>query len=83
MEITEDPAASDYLTWLNWGYWLVLAACIAALIVGGATMALSASSGNTEGRAWGLRMVIAGLVGAVAVSTLAALINYFSGLITS
>lgn len=71
---------ADYYQWLDWGLWGLLAICVAAVIAGGATMVLSGN--NPSNRAWGLRMVTAGLVGAVSAAALSQIIRYFANLIT-
>lgn len=71
---------ADYYQWLDWGLWGLLALCVAVVIVGGATMAFSGH--NRSSRTWGLRMVMAGLVGALAASALSQIVRYFADLIT-
>jgi ABC-type amino acid transport system permease subunit len=72
--VLENEHAADYLRWLNWGLWTVLAACIAAVIVGGATAYFAGH--HTSSRVWGLRMVAAGLLGALSAPLLHQLIEY-------
>lgn len=72
-QILDDPDARPWVQWLNWGYWLVLVACVAAIIAGGATIALST---NTDHGRWGRHLVIAGIAGALATALLPQWIRY-------
>jgi hypothetical protein len=79
-QVLNDPDAADWVRFLNWGFWLVLATCIGAIIAGGATIAISTS---TEHGRWGRHLIVAGLAGAFATAFIAAWIRYCYDLIVA
>lgn len=79
-QVLDDPDAGAWAQWLNWGYWLVLVASVAAIIAGGATIAVTT---NTEQGRWGRHMVIAGLAGALAAALLPQWIRWCYDLIVA
>lgn len=79
-QILDDPDAAPWVQWLNWGYWLVLVASVAAIIAGGATIALTI---NTDQGRWGRHMVISGITGALAAALLPQWIRWCYDLIAA
>lgn len=77
-QVLDDPDAAAWLQWLNWGYWLILALCVGAVIWGGATIAYT---DNPERGRQGRHLALAGLTGALALALLAPFINYCYNLI--
>lgn len=77
-QVLDDPDAAAWLRWLNWGYWIVLAVCVGAVIAGGATIAVTT---NTEHGRFGRHLITAGLAGAIALSILAPFIRWSYDLI--
>jgi hypothetical protein len=79
-QVLNDPDAAAWVRWLNFGYWLLLATCVLAVIAGGATIA---TTSNTDHGRWGRHMVAAGLAGALALAILAPFINWCYDLIVA
>ena len=77
-QVLNDPHAADYVRWLNWALWLVLALCVAAVVAGAATAALSTDPDS--GRR-GRIMILAGLAGALAAGLLSQIVHWSYNLI--
>jgi hypothetical protein len=77
-QVLEDPHAGDYVRWLNWALWLVLALCTASVIAGAAIAALST---NADAGHRGRTMILAGLAGALAAGLLTQLVHWSYDLI--
>ena len=54
-----------------------LLACVAAIVVGGATWFVGAQAGNFTASMGGRRAVLAGMVGALVIGAAGALVNFF------
>lgn len=54
-----------------------LLACVAAVVVGGATWFVGAQAGNFSASMGGRRAVLAGMVGALVIGAAGALVNFF------
>jgi len=56
-----------------------LMACIAAMVIGGATWAIGGHAGNYGATTGGRRAVLSGIVGALVIGAAPAVVNFFFG----
>jgi hypothetical protein len=71
------PGGAALQKLLNGLVFMGLLACVAAVVVGGATWFVGAQANNFTASMGGRRAVLAGMVGALVIGAAAAIVNFF------
>lgn len=71
------PGGAALQKLLNGLVFVGLLACVAAVVVGGATWFVGSQSGNFTASMGGRRAVVAGIIGALVIGAAAAIVNFF------
>jgi hypothetical protein len=71
------PGGAALQKMLNGLVFLGLIACVAAVVVGGATWFLGSQAGNYNASLGGRRAAVGGIVGALVIGAAAAIVNFF------
>lgn len=71
------PGGAALQKMLNGLVFLGLIACVAAVVLGGATWFVGSQAGNYNASLGGRRAVVGGIVGALVIGASAAIVNFF------